>query len=124
VFYPPEPTYESFRQRVLQAIDAAERAGRCAGSGRAAAVAGGRDADGRGARPEPDVPGGNGDNQRIRDRAYQYYLNLAHERLLADDHGSGRRPRRPSLSANEAQGVVQTVRTGAKRQCCSPAGGY
>jgi tetratricopeptide (TPR) repeat protein len=115
VFCPQEPTYESLRQRVLQAIDAAERV-------RTDALALAEQQQWQAAVTRMQealalnrtMPGGSSDLQRIRERAYQYYLGLANEQLRADDLTAAQTQAETALAYRpagaEAQGVVQTVK--------------
>jgi tetratricopeptide (TPR) repeat protein len=114
-FCPQEPTYESFRQRVLQAIGEAERV-----RADALALAEQRQWQSAVARMEEalalyrTMPGGDGDLQRIRDRAYQYCLDRANERLRADDLAEAQAQAETALfyrqAGSEAKAVIQAVK--------------
>jgi tetratricopeptide (TPR) repeat protein len=113
-FCPQEPMYEALRQRVLQAIAEAERV-------RADALALAEQKQWQAAGQRMDealalyrtLPGGQADRQRIRDRAYRYYLDRADERLhegnLAEAQAEATTALTYQASGREAQTIIETV---------------
>ena len=114
-FCPQEPTYEALRQRVLQAIAEAERV-----RADALALAEQRQWQAAGQRMDEalalyrTMPGGEADRQRIRDRAYRYYVDRADERLRAGDLAEAQAEATTALtyqaSGREAKTVIETVK--------------
>jgi tetratricopeptide (TPR) repeat protein len=114
-FCPQEPTYEALRQRVLQAIAEAERV-----RADALALAEQRQWQAAGQRMDEalamyrTLPGGQADRQRIRDRAYRYYLDRADERLregnLAEAQAEATTALTYQPSGREAMAIVETVK--------------
>lgn len=113
-FCPQEPTYEALRQRVLQAIAEAERV-------RADALALAEQKQWQAAGQRMDealalyrtLPGGQADRQRIRDRAYRYYVDRADERLRAGDLAAAQAEATTALTyqaaGREARTIIETV---------------
>jgi tetratricopeptide (TPR) repeat protein len=114
-FCPQEPTYEALRQRVLQAIAEAERV-----RTDALALAEQRQWQAAGQRMDEalamyrTMPGGQADRQRIRDRAYRYYVDRADERLRAGDLAGAQAEATTALtyqaSGREANTILETVK--------------
>lgn len=114
-FCPQEPTYEALRQRVLQAIAEAERV-------RADALALAEQRQWQAAIQRMDealtlyrtMPGGQADRQRIRDRAYKYYVDRADERLRAGDLANAEAEANTAVtyqtSGREATIILDTVK--------------
>ena len=114
-FCPQEPTYEALRQRVLQAIAEAERV-----RADALALAEQRQWQAAGQRMDEalalyrTLPGGQADRQRIRDRAYRYYVDRADERLREGDLAEAQAEATTALtyqaSGREAKTIIETVK--------------
>ena len=113
-YCPQEQTYASFHQRVLEAIAEAEQV-------RADALLLAEQRQWEAAVQRMNealamyrtMPGGAGDLQRIRDRAYRHYLDRAQERLGEDDLEGAETEARMALgyqdAGREAKAVIQTV---------------
>ncbi len=113
-YCPQEQTYRSFHQRVLEAIAEAEQV-------RADALSLAEQRQWETAVQRMNealamyrtLPGGQGDLQRIRDRAYHHYLDRAQERLRQDDLQGAETEARTALgyqgTGREAKAVIQTV---------------
>lgn len=113
-YRPQEQTYASFHQRVLAAIAEAEQVRADALSLAeqkqwAAAVQRMNEA----LAMYRTMPGGEGDLQRIRDRAYRHYLDRAQERLGQNDLEGAEMEARTALgyqdAGREAKAIIQTV---------------
>jgi tetratricopeptide (TPR) repeat protein len=113
-YCPQEQMYASFHQRVREAIAEAERV-------RADALSLAEQRQWEAAVQRMNealamyrtMPGGEGDLQRIRDRAYRHYLDRAQERLGQNDLEGAETEARTALvyqnGAREAKAVIQTV---------------
>jgi tetratricopeptide (TPR) repeat protein len=114
-FYPQEPSYWSFRQRVLKAIEEAEQV-------RADALSLAEQRQWPAAVQRMNealamhrtLPGGDADLKRIRDRAYRYHADRAEERLRAGNLAEAESEAQTALSydpsGREAKAVLQTVK--------------
>ncbi len=113
-YCPQEQTYWLFRERVLKAIAEAEQM-----RGDALALAEQRQWREAVLRMNEalavnrTMPGGQADLKKIQDRAYQYYLDRAQERLRENDLPGAEAQAQTALSyqqnGKEAKGVIQTV---------------
>ncbi|MCL5279014.1 MAG: hypothetical protein M1376_03805, partial [Planctomycetes bacterium] len=114
-FCPQEPMYEALRQRVRQGIAEAERV-----RADALALAEQRQWQAAGQRMDEalamyrTLPGGQADRQRIRERAYRYYVDRADERLRAGDLAGAQAEATTALTyqafGREAMAIVETVK--------------
>jgi tetratricopeptide (TPR) repeat protein len=113
-FCPQEPTYESFRQRVLQAITEAEKV-------RADALSLAEQRQWPAAIQRMNealamyrtLPGGEGDLKHIRERAYQYHVDRANDRLREGNLAEAESEAQTAmtyLAGSEAKAVIQTVK--------------
>ncbi len=113
-FCPQEQTYEAFRQRVVQAIAEAEQV-------RADALSLAEQRQWQAAVQRMNealamyrtLPGGEADLKRIRERAYQYYVDRATERLREGNLVQAESEAQVAMtyqSGSEAKAVLQTVK--------------
>ena len=114
-FCPENQTYEALRQRVIQAIAEAEKV-------RADALSLAEQRQWQAAVQRMNealalhqtMPGGEADLKRIRERAYQYYVDRANERLREDNLGEAESEAQTALlyqgEGQEAKAVIQTVK--------------
>ncbi len=112
-FCPQNQTYESFRQRVVQAVAESERV-----RADALSLADQRQWPAAIQRMNEalamyrTLPGGDGDLKRIRERAYQYHVDRANDRLREGNLAEAESEAQTALTyqANsEAKAIIQTV---------------
>ncbi len=113
-YRPQEPLYRSMRQRIATAVGEAERV-------RAEALSLAEQRQWSAAvermtealRLNRTMPGGQGDLKQIQDRAYQYYLSRAEDRLSQNDLKSAVTEAQTALNyrddGREAKDILQTV---------------